>query len=354
MKKLLLLVLQLAPVLGYCCFEDSVVYVIKGTSDVKEGIVILNNRVKRDTVAIKNGRFQFKGKVKQPVLGLLEIWPPGGVPANVILEQGEITVKLENGNYSVGGTGNNTRYQQIREQTVPFRMAVAVLQDSSMNAVGLAKRKWSLAIDSVEREKAGATGKWVRENKNFAGLVALLSTYRKDTPTNLAYYLEILKAFSSDPGYQLITAYYKSMLKIEKGAPVPSFTLQDINGKMVSLASFKGKYVLIDFWYHNCGFCRQMMPSLVKIYADLKQKGFEIVSISIDGKASEQDWRKAIKDDGADWTELWDYDQVLPGQYGVAGYPHLFLLDQEGKLLQQVIGYQDEAALRKILGAYLP
>jgi peroxiredoxin len=354
LKKILLLVLLFVPAWAYCCFTDSVVYVIKGVSDVKEGIVILNNRATKDTITIKNGRFLFKGKVKQPVLGLLEIWPPGGIPANVILEQGEITVTLKNGNLSVGGTGNNTRYQQIRDQTLPFRKAVAVLQDSSMRVVGLAKRKWSAAIDSVEHEKAKATGKWVRENKNFAGLVALLSTYRKDTPTNLAYYLETLKAFSTDPGYQLISEYYKSMLKIEKGAPVPSFTLQDINGQMVSLASFKGKYVLVDFWYHNCGFCRQMMPSLVKIYADLKQKGFEIVSISIDAKASEQDWRKAIKDDGATWTELWDYDKTMPDQYGVAGYPHLFLLDREGKLLQQVIGYQDESVLRKILSAYLP
>ncbi|HEY0175177.1 MAG TPA: TlpA disulfide reductase family protein, partial [Pedobacter sp.] len=160
-------------------------------------------------------------------------------------------------------------------------------------------------------------------------------------------------AFATDPVYQFIAAYYQKMNKIEIGSPVPAFTLPDISGKQVSLDAFKGKYVLIDFWYHNCVFCRKMTPSLVKIYADLKEKGLEIVSISIDGKADEQEWRKAIAEDGAVWTELWDKDKTLPEPYGLAGYPHLFLLDREGKLQQEIIGYEDEFSLRKTLGNYI-
>lgn len=325
-------------------------YVIKGTSDVKEGIIILNDRVTKDTIAIKNGRFLFRGKVKQPMLGLIGL--PGSIPASVILEEGEITVTIKNGNYTVGGTANNKKYQEVRDLTASYRAAVAALLDSSMKAAGIEKRKWSAAIDSVERAKAKVTGKWVRSNNTYAGLVALLSTYRKETPGNLAYFLEKLRTYSTDPAYLLVADYYKGMLKMEVGAPVPPFTLQDLKGDLVSLASFKGKYVLVDFWYHNCGFCRQMMPSLVKLYAEKQTKGFEIVSISIDSKGNEMAWRKAIKDDGATWTELWDYDKTMPDQYGVVGYPNMFLLDKEGRLLETIVGFQEEAALRKILGKY--
>lgn len=332
------------PMPGYCDFT----YVVKGSSDVKEGIAILNN----DTVQIKNGRFQFKGSVTQPMRALLMIQPPGGLPADLILEQGEITVTMLKGQITIGGTPNNIAYQQIRNQTASFRTAITALQEKSYAATGLEKRNIQLSIDSVNKEKVKVTGQLIRKYSNLAGLLALQSTYRKEKPSNLVFYLDAFKKFAADPAYQLVADFYKSMMKAEIGFPAPPFTLQDLDGKMISLGDFKGKYVLVDFWYHNCGFCRKMAPGLRNIYADLQQKGFEIVSISIDGKGNEKEWRDAIKEDGATWTELWDYDKTMPDQYGVVGYPHMFLLDKDGKLLQQIIGYTEEAEFRRILRSH--
>lgn len=332
------------PALGYC----DLTYVVKGSSDVKDGIAILNH----DTVQIKNGRFQFKGSVAQPVRALLMIQPPGGLPADLILEQGEITVTMLKGQITIGGTPNNIAYQQIRDQTASFRTAITALQEQSYVATGLEKRSIQAAIDSVNKEKVKVTGQLIRKYNNLAGLLALQSTYRKEKPSHLVFYLDAFKKFSADPAYQLVADFYKNMMKAEIGFPVPPFTLPDLDGKMISLGDFRGKYVLVDFWYHNCVFCRKMAPGLRNIYADMQQKGFEIVSISIDPKSDEAQWREAIKEDGATWTELWDYDKTMPDQYGVVGYPHMFLLDKEGKLLQQIIGYTDEAEFRKILRSH--
>jgi len=340
------------PVLGYGQAAKGGAYTIKGTCDITSGIVVLNKRTGNDTVNIKNGQFLFKGKAASPVMGLLQVPSLNGFPADVILEQGAITVSIQKGQYRFGGTTNNTAYQAIRDQTASYRASMTTLQEQSYTLSGWEKRRIMAAIDSVNNEKVAATGQWIRKNNNYAGLAALLSIYRKEKPSNLIYYLEALKAFSADPGYQLVADFYRDMRKVEKGQPVVSFSLPDVKGRTVSLASFKGKYVLLDFWYHNCGFCRRMAPALKRIYADLQQKGFEIVSISIDGLDAEKDWRKAIEEDGATWTQLWDYNKTLPDQFGVVGYPHMFLLDREGKLLEQIIGLTEEATFRKILSNY--
>ena len=96
-----------------------------------------------------------------------------------------------------------------------------------------------------------------------------------------------------------------------------------------------------------------MAPSLVKIYADWRARGFEIISISVDSKNDEKGWRKAMEEDGASWTELWDYNKTLPDLYGVNGYPAMFLLDGNGKVLSRLVGGQSEGQLRNVLANYI-
>src|ERR1700753_3972892 len=86
------------------------------------------------------------------------------------------------------------------------------------------------------------------------------------------------------------------------GTPAPEITLNDLNGSPVSLSSLKGKVVLIDFWASWCGPCRKANPGLVKMYARLKQKGFEIYGISLDDE--KQPWKHAIDQDGITWIQV--------------------------------------------------
>lgn len=353
MKKLLILFVLFVVARELYAFPGGKPYTLRGTmTSIQEGKAILKRPSGADTVQIRKGRFEFRGTVAKPALAQLEIVPLGGMPAQVILEPGTITLAEKNGHYTIGGSGNNKLLQHIQEQLKPYTDTIAALRERSYQQQGQAQKVLLKAIDSVNREKAKKAAQWVETNANIAGFVTMLSFYRKETAAKVAGYLELFRSFSDDPGYQQVADFYKGMQKTELGLPAPPFSLPDLNGKTVSLGDFRGKYVLVDFWYHNCGFCRQMAPGLRNIYRDLKGKGFEIISISIDSKSYEKEWREAIREDSATWTELWDYDKTVPDQYGVVGYPHLFLLDKEGKLVQQIIGYTSEAELRKILSTY--
>lgn len=115
-----------------------------------------------------------------------------------------------------------------------------------------------------------------------------------------------------------------------------NFTQNDTLGNAVSLASFKGKYVLLDFWASWCGPCRAENPNVVKAYNKYKDKGFTILSVSLDQPGKHQAWMDAIHKDGLTWTHVSDlkfWDNEVAKQYGIRAIPQNFLIDPEGKII---------------------
>ena len=147
---------------------------------------------------------------------------------------------------------------------------------------------------------------------------------------------------------------YEIADKTISGKPVPGFSFPDTTGKMVSLSDFKGKWVLLDFWYVDCPWCRKLTPHMIDIYKDWKvSKNFEIISISVDKPKDYKRWKEAIVEDKSPWTQVNDSTKTYPDVYGITGYPTLILIDPNGNGVKRIIGYQEESGLRRLLGEYI-
>lgn len=204
--------------------------------------------------------------------------------------------------------------------------------------------------------------KYMSMNQNSPALLPVISAIDvdKEFTTYESIVKQISESFSGSPvieatkqQYQQKIAQIEAMNFLAPGKVAPDFTQNDVNGKPMTLSSLKGNIVLIDFWASWCGPCRAENPNVVKLYEKYKDKGFTVMSVSLDKE--KQKWLDAIAKDGLKWpnhvSDLKYWQNEVAKLYQVSSIPFTVLIDKEGKVIATKLrGPQLEATLQQIFG----
>jgi len=135
--------------------------------------------------------------------------------------------------------------------------------------------------------------------------------------------------------------------RVVAGLPAPNFSFPGLDAKMVSLADYKGKVVLLNIWATWCPPCVEEMPSMEKLYKELKGENFEILAVSIDASGA-KDVAPFMQKYKLSFPALLNPKGTIKGLYGAVGIPESFIINKEGIVEKKIIGARDWAALEAI------
>lgn len=133
----------------------------------------------------------------------------------------------------------------------------------------------------------------------------------------------------------------ETLKKTQAGSPIPDIKYPTIDGTIFDIKSLRGKYIIVDFWASWCGPCRKSIPKLKHLYELYHDKGFDIMSISID--TDKDAWKKAMMEEGMPWHQVLSPDKnKTMSDFNIQGVPTLFIVDPNGRIVEKFTGYSTQ------------
>jgi thiol-disulfide isomerase/thioredoxin len=321
-----------------------------------------DGKSKKDSAAIQNGKFAFKGQIRGPQFAYMS----GNIAARSMDDPNNTTLFIEPVNMKI-----TVKYNAFKEAKLTGSVShneFMVLQ-SKRDKI---QKRWKVIMDTLSAVNKRSNVAY-QEMKDwvlkpyYAEMSEIDNDFLKTHPASYvsAYVLffsggritkeEAVKIFERFP--KGVKESYYGKMQTEKwakqklgspGSMAINFSATDINGESLSLSDYKGKYVLLDFWASWCVPCRKGNPHLLDLYSKYKDRGFEIIGIS-DDDTKQDAWRKAVENDGIGvWKHVLrgldiervkkgDYknhpNEISDSRYGINSLPTKILIDPTGKII---------------------
>ncbi|MFX1707855.1 AhpC/TSA family protein [Chitinophaga sp. CC14] len=314
-----------------------------------------------DSAVIKNEQFSFRVKGgKEPAVYAL-ILRDVNYPLLFVTGNEPVQVTTSVATYpiatSVKGNENTLAMQEYQKAFEPLIKQAQELNEEAKQINPEdepGKNAFRKKAETFSREVVNTGKQFITSHpKSIASIWLMMNELRSRLePEEFRQLFESLDKSVQESQYgQSVTAYVKSLKANVLNVAADDFSQEDTKGKPVKLSSFRGKYVLVDFWASWCGPCRQENPNVVKAYNRFKDKNFTILGVSLDDNRDR--WLRAIDQDGLAWTQVSDlrgWGNEVAVQYGVQSIPTNFLVDPTGKIIARNLrGEELEAKLEQLL-----
>ncbi|MDJ1496323.1 TlpA disulfide reductase family protein [Cytophagaceae bacterium DM2B3-1] len=303
---------------------------------------MVNGVEKADTAIVTAGKFVFKGRVEEPEMAMI-------YSTDVRLQKifyVENTIMSLTGSADsldklrITGSAVQADYEVFEKEIWANRKKVTDLyqQANAAKEKGdsvLMKELMTQSDILYNKEDDIRKNFIVTHTQSFTSLNELMNWANAANHTEAqAIYDKLDDKIKQTHKARELVERLESLKRAQVGQAAMDFTQYSLNGKEVNLSSYKGKYVLLEFWASWCGPCRQENPNLREAYLKYKDKGFDILGVSLDDNKDR--WSKALDKDGLPWTQVSDlkgWRNVVAVQYGIRAIPANFLIDPQGKII---------------------
>lgn len=290
-----------------------------------------------------NGEFKFEGTVDAPKMAYVDYG----------ISYAQIHMILENATYEITSDAlesiNNTYKTDSKEHGI-FSLFLkndftytSMRRNFDKEAEKARMKNDVVAYDKIISkysptyiEQRRAEDEIIKKHPNSLAALGAVYKWRNDAKEDeMAMRFSLLgDKYAHLNTYQRLLGQQKAIENSKIGRTVPNFTMEDINGKKISLYDIKGEIKVIDFGASWCGPCRALNPIMLALYNKYNKKGFEIIGVSLDTKRD--DWVEAVEKDKLPWaqvSELKGWETGIAVDFNVGGIPFLIVLDSENRIL---------------------